>query len=218
MGNKAGAAEKPDGKADAAAASLEAETQFSKTDIKGLMKKFNKHAKDGKVSKEEFKKIIADAFGGADSALTLQIFNLFDKDGSKEIDFREFVLALNLMTKGNKSEEETLDIVFRCLDLNGDGEISRGELKDVMIMNSRMQKFIDVHKKEVPLDKVTLTTDQRMAVTSEANKIFDALDVDGDKKITRAEFDSGFAKFPEVKKKLIDMIMGRGAAYAEAFK
>lgn len=51
-------------------------------------------------------------------------FPCFNSPSFREIDAQEFILAVGYLT--NKSLEDVVATSFRCIDLNGDGFVSKG--------------------------------------------------------------------------------------------
>lgn len=57
-------------------------------------------------------------------------FRAYDTDGNGVINFREFLCALSVTTRG--SAEEKLGWSFNLYDADGDGYISRQEATDIL--------------------------------------------------------------------------------------
>jgi len=182
------------------------ETRLDHADIKELLKIFNKMAnKDGKVKKEDLKASIKAHYGGVDSALVNALFNIFDRDGSKEIDFKEFAIAYGFMT--NKSLEDVIETSFRAYDLNGDGFISPGEMRAIVLMNAKLKKYIHVHKRAISIEKITFSPIELSNINQDADSMYAMLDVNKDKQISKEEFIATANSNPVLKKKLCDLLL-----------
>jgi hypothetical protein len=79
-----------------------------------------------------------------------------DKDGNNEIDFREFVMAMQYMSTSS-SLLDAIDTAFASFDLNNDGGISREELRAVFRSQKRMNKYVNVFKRQVRCYSYCLT-------------------------------------------------------------
>lgn len=81
----------------------------------------------GQLSKEQFQQIFRDFFPFGDAAPYADfVFRIFDSDKSGLVDFKEFVSALSISSRGEL--EEKLDWAFRLYDINDDGKISYDEM------------------------------------------------------------------------------------------
>ncbi|KAI8619256.1 hypothetical protein BC830DRAFT_1165501 [Chytriomyces sp. MP71] len=103
---------------------------FEEEEIKGLFQQFLSLAtvqpsKDlpGGITRETFDLCIG-ALAKEKNLINDRIFAFFDRDGDGVVAFPEFVSGLGIMTKGTPEEH-----VFKGYDLNGDGVLSRLELR-----------------------------------------------------------------------------------------
>merc|ERR1712227_759523 len=106
-------------------------TDLDKSTIEEWYEGFLKDCPSGELSKEKFIAMYSKIFpsGNAEN-FSQNIFRTFDTNNSGTVDFREFMLALHVTSKG--SPEEKLSLAFRMYDLDGNGTIERAEMKRVV--------------------------------------------------------------------------------------
>ncbi|KAK7508138.1 hypothetical protein BaRGS_00000377 [Batillaria attramentaria] len=130
---------------------LEENTNFQRNEIKQWFKGFMRDCPDGQLSQEKFKEVYAQFFpGGNPEEFCRHVFRSFDKDGSGSIEFKEFLLAINITSnKGNPKDKlnwaiynmlgnaiadvnidtpkERTKKIFSQMDTNNDGVLTKEE-------------------------------------------------------------------------------------------
>lgn len=92
---------------------------------------FLKDCPSGMLTKEEFQKIYKQFFPFGDpTSFADYVFNVFDADRSGSIDFKEFICALSVTSRGKM--EDKLDWAFQLYDIDGDGKISYEEMLSIV--------------------------------------------------------------------------------------
>jgi len=94
-------------------------------------KRFLRKHPSGKLDLAGMKTMLSESMPKADtSGLVEHVWRIYDTNLDGEIDFREFMLALSVMSKG--SAEENLRQIFRLFDVNSDGRLEKEELSRVV--------------------------------------------------------------------------------------
>ena len=130
------------------------------------------------LTKVEFQKIYKQFFPFGDpSSFADYVFNVFDADKSGSIDFKEFICALSVTSRGKM--EDKLDWAFQLYDIDGDGKISYDEMLSIVEAIYKMVGSM------VKLPEDEDTPEKRV------KKIFSMMDKDENGSLDMAEFKEG---------------------------
>ncbi|KAJ3374158.1 hypothetical protein GGF31_008375 [Allomyces arbusculus] len=153
---------------------IERKSHFTHSEIRRMRADFERIAdpETSTITKEQFKETIYPYVSSwtAGNIFLERLFDAFDENGDKTIDFREFVHGLSVFSRG--TPEEKLELSFRIYDINGDGFIERKEL--FKIMSQMYSAFYN--------------EDQSARIHELVARFFEDLDVNGDGQLSLTEY------------------------------
>lgn len=166
---------------------LKAHTRYDESTIKEWYKGFKQDCPDGKLTPIKFVDMYKMFFpSGNAEQFCDHVFRTFDTDKNGYIDFKEFLLAIDVTSAG--TAEEKLKWAFRMYDVDGNGVIDLEEMTKIV------QAIYDMLG--AGATKPTDSAEER------AKNIFQRMDENGDGHLTEEEFLRGCLQDDELSKML----------------
>merc|ERR1711874_215922 len=110
---------------------LKDSTEMEENEIVEKHDSFLEKHPDGKISKKSFDQLLSECFTKASrKKLRSHLWRIYDLNMDGVVDFKEFMIALQVMSDG--SAEENLRQIFRFFDVNLNGYIDKLELDRVV--------------------------------------------------------------------------------------
>jgi len=171
---------------------LSAKTGYSREEIKQWYRGFLNDCPSGKLDRQEFKRVYANFFPCGDaSEFAEHVFSTYDTNGDGSIDFREFLTAMSVTSRGTM--EDKLKWAFELYDLNKDGAITKDEMIELIGAIYKMFNKTDPNQSSPSAGN---NSDQKECPSAEerTNEIFDLMDKNADSKLSFEEFLEGARK------------------------
>jgi len=168
---------------------LKKHTTYDEMTIREWHRGFKQDCPDGRLTPVKFTEMYKTFFpNGNAEEFCKHVFRLFDADQNGYIDFKEFLLAINVTSCG--SAEEKLKWAFKMYDVDGNGKIELDEMtKIVQAIYNMLGSTVTSRSPD--------TADER------AQKIFTKMDINGDGSLTQDEFLKGCMDDEELSKILL---------------
>lgn len=129
----------------------------------------------GLLTQKDFDNIFNSWFPFGDpEKLSKYIFSKFDNNNDQVVDFKEFILVLSLLGRGNLQDK--IRLIFNMHDMDEDGYIGRAELEYV------------IQLQRLALGDLSCGSDNR------AQLLFDRFDTDNDARLSFQEFQNAVSK------------------------
>jgi neurocalcin delta len=121
-------------------ADLKTQTKFSDTELLEWYKGFLFECPKGELSIEEFRNIYRGLFpNGNGEKFAEHVFRAFDENRDGTLDFREFMCALSVSSRG--TAETKAKLAFKIYDLDRDGYISQIEMMEILRVRKKIILF-----------------------------------------------------------------------------
>eukprot|EP00088_Acartia_fossae_P014037 TRINITY_DN1747_c0_g1_i3.p1 TRINITY_DN1747_c0_g1~~TRINITY_DN1747_c0_g1_i3.p1 ORF type:complete len:197 (-),score=4.88 TRINITY_DN1747_c0_g1_i3:56-646(-) len=155
---------------------LKVNTRYDENTINEWYKGFMTDCPDGKLTPTSFMQIYSKCFPtGNANEFCDHVFRTFDSDKNGFIDFKEFLLAIDVTSSG--SPEEKLNWAFSMYDVDGNGWIDLQEMTKIVK---------SIYNMMGPTQQLALDSFESPELRAEG--IFKRMDINSDGRVTRQEF------------------------------
>ena len=162
-------------------------TKFDQAQIHYWFNAFRKECPKGRLTKTHLHSLFRKVFPSGDSeAFCNHIFRIFDSDGNQFLDFKEFLMALDVASC--RDEREKLEWAFRLYDVDSSGTINLKEIMAIMETMSAVEGNAENDDDEETKEFKAKPLSER------AEELFQQLDIDEDGEITMEEFVEGYLR------------------------
>ena len=157
-------------------------TKFDEAEILRWFKGFRNECPKGHLARDHLNRLFMQVFpAGNGTVFTNNIFRIFDNDNNGFMDFKEFLMALDVTTC--KTSEDKLRWTFQLYDIDGNGTIDLEEMISIIeILDDLGGK--EVGEKYLVLGKPELLTPAK----DRAREMMRAVDQNGDGGISLEEW------------------------------
>jgi len=149
-------------------------TQYSSQEVFDWFSTFKRDCPSGKLGPDQFNAMYSKFFpAGNSESFCEHVFRIFDTDNNGVIDFKEFLLAIDVSS--GSSPQKKLEWAFKMYDVNGNGVITRDEMEEVVGAMFKMQFSQGVEQLQAK-------------IAEKSAQMFSAMDSDKNGIITQEEF------------------------------
>merc|ERR1711974_553586 len=171
-------------------------TKFGEEKIVAWFKRFRKECPDGRLTRHHLRALFQKVFpDGNASKITSHVFRIFDSDGNDFLDFKEFLMAIDIANRD--TDEDKLKWAFRLYDMDNNGVIDMDEMAAIIETLDCIEgvKPGVIRYDENGNPQAIASTKQR------AEELFEAIDKDSDGALTLEEFIDAYNRRTEILKR-----------------